>query len=652
MGKSFFFRKNRARTDGGVAFSPPAITPFSLLKMSAVVALVDAKKKTNPLRVYMKSYARFRKHGWDGMYSRLVNEYCKVTGRPIEGNYDEWMQTFESDLFKDLCADTGLLISIIMPVFNTDSAFLRQAIKSVQRQTYQNWELCICDDGSTLPHIRILLDEYSSQDSRIKTIFREVTGHISIASNSALGLATGDYVTFLDHDDELSPHAINEVVAAVSINKFDFIYSDEDKINDRGIRFSPHFKPDYSEDLLLSQNYISHLSVIRRDFVTQVGGFREGFEGSQDYDLFLRCLTLIPSDRICHIPKVLYHWRASANSTAFDPHAKDYSVTAGLKALSSLLQERGVSGHVDKGNTSNTYRVIRTLPKNIPFVSVIITTRDHAKTLKGCVESILQKTEYGKFEIIIVNNQSVEDSTFRVFAELSLDPRVRVIDYDGDFNFSAINNAAANVAAGEVLGLLNNDVEVITPGWMTEMVSHAVRDDIGCVGAKLYYPDETIQHAGVILGVGGVAGHGHKYLSRYDHGYFDRLGVIHNVSAVTAACLFVKKSIYEQVGGMDQEKLAVAFNDVDFCLKVREFGYRNLLTPWAELYHSESKSRGKDDTVEKMERFKQETIFMQEKWGATLLNDPCYSPHLTLQYEQFQIKSKAELKLLPATELF
>jgi glycosyltransferase involved in cell wall biosynthesis len=647
MGKTFFFRKNSPETDSSdrVVLSSTATTAFNLLKMSAVVAFGDARKLTNPVRVYMKSYARFRNYGWDGMSSRLVKEYCRATGRSVSiplVDYSDWIQSCEPGLFVAPCPDAGILVSIIMPVFNTDAGLLRRAIASVLGQTYHNWELCICDDGSTLPDIRRLIEEFASQDFRIKTVFRNVTGHISAASNSALVLATGDYVTFIDHDDEFSPHALNEIVSVIGDDNYDFIYSDEDKIGDNGGRFSPHFKPEYSEDLLLSQNYISHLTAIRRDLVVQVEGFREGYDGSQDYDLYLRCLSQIPSYRVCHIPKILYHWRVGIDSTALDPLAKEYTSRAGVKALTSYLIDNGITGEAVLGVVPNTYRVIRPISDPPPLVSLVIPTRDNAGILKSCINSILQNTDYENYEIIVVNNQSVENLTFRFFEEISGNSRIKVIDYEGEFNFSAINNKAVTVASGSILGLINNDIEVISPGWMTEMVSHAVREEIGCVGAKLYYPDDTIQHAGVILGIGGVAGHGHKYLSRYDLGYFSRLGIVHNVSAVTAACLFVKKSIYEQVGGMDQEHLAVAFNDVDLCLKVIEAGYRNLLTPWAQLYHFESKSRGKDDTVEKKERFKREVLFMKKKWGDTLQNDPYYSPHLTLQYEQFQIRSKSE----------
>ena len=564
-------------------------------------------------------------------------------------SYAKWIAEFETPVCSDReaidAAGQGFkhrpVISVVMPTYNTEEIFLRKAIESVLGQSYPEWELCIADDASPEPHVRKVLEEYAQRDSRIKVTFRAENGHISAASNSALALATGDFVALLDHDDELAPHALHFVVEAFNrAPSARIIYSDEDKIDKRGERSDPHFKSDWNPDMFFSQNYISHLGVYRRELLQQIGGFRAGVEGSQDQDLLLRCLAYVKPEEIVHVPRVLYHWRILEGSTALDSGEKSYTTDAGIRALQEFFDTQGRSDvKVETGLVPNTYHVRYPIPQPEPLVSLLIPTRDMLVVLEPCIRSILDKTTYRNYEIIILDNESAEPATLEYFKRIQAeDERVKVIPYHQPFNYSAINNYGVRHARGELIGLVNNDIEVISPEWLAEMVSHALRPDIGCVGAKLYYDDGTIQHAGVILGLGGVAGHSHKYFPREAPGYFHRLRIVQNLSAVTAACLVVRKSTYLQVGGLEEESLRVAFNDVDFCLKVREAGYRNLWTPYAELYHHESKSRGAENTPEKVARFNGEVEFVKSKWGKKLQYDPYYSPNLTLDREDFSLK--------------
>lgn len=529
------------------------------------------------------------------------------------------------------------VISIILPVYNTPVELLSACIESVIYQSYTNWQLCIADDASYQEDTKQYLRQVARQDDRIKLIFRENNGHISAASNSALALAEGEFIAFLDHDDLLSPHALAEVVSTINRHPtVKLLYSDEDKIDLDGNRHHPHFKPDWNPDLFYSCNYVSHFAVYRRDIANRIKGLREGFEGSQDYDFTLRYLKhLTPAD-IVHIPKVLYHWRELPGSTAVSLSEKGYAHQAGLQALQDHFSGSGV--RVTDGQSAGSYRLVWPLPAKPPLVSLLIPTRDTLHHLKTCVDSIIEKTSYPHYEILILDNQSVEPETLGYFASLSAHENIRIVKYDAPFNYSSINNYGAKLARGEILALVNNDIEVISPDWLTEMVRHAIRKDVGCVGAKLYYGNDTIQHAGVICGLGGVngvAGHSHKFYPREHPGYFNRLLLTQNLSAVTAACLLIKKSIYTQIRGLDEEHLAVAFNDVDFCLRVAEAGYRNVWTPYAELYHHESVSRGHEDTPEKLARFQAECDYMRQRWGERLRKDPAYSPNLTLDREDF-----------------
>lgn len=532
------------------------------------------------------------------------------------------------------------LISVVMPTYNTPEVYLRACIDSVLAQVYPHWELCIADDHSPDERVREVLREYAARDVRIRVVYRAENGHISRASNSALELAQGEFVALLDHDDALPPHALYFMALAMNQHPdAQILYSDEDKIDAKGQRSEPHFKSDWNPDLFYSQNYVSHLGVYRRDLLQRIGGFRTGVEGSQDQDLLLRCLPHVTASQVVHVPRVLYHWRALEGSTARAAGEKSYTTDAGLKALRDHFDTQGPAGTtVEAGLVPNTYHVCWPWPEPQPLVSLLIPTRDRKTITELAVRSILDKTTYPHYEILILDNGSVEPETLAWFADVQAeDARVKVLRYDHPFNYSAINNFGVQHARGSIVGLVNNDVEVISPDWLTEMVRHASRPDIGCVGAKLYYSNGKIQHAGVILGIGGVAGHAHKYFGRNQHGYFSRLKLVQNFSAVTAACLLVRRDVYEAAGGLDEDNLHVAFNDVDFCLKVRQAGYRNLWTPYAELYHHESISRGHEDTPEKQTRFNKEVAFMKNKWADQLLVDPFYNPHLTKDREDFSM---------------
>ncbi|ELD0483389.1 glycosyltransferase family 2 protein [Escherichia coli] len=530
------------------------------------------------------------------------------------------------------------LFSIILATYNSDINYLKACIDSIQHQTYKNWQLCIADDASVNDEVYKQLENYSEFDHRIKITKRSQNGHISHASNTALSLATGEYIALIDHDDLISPFALQIMAHEIDTNPTaQFFYSDEDKIDEHGQRFSPHFKPDWNRDLFYSHNYITHFSVIKKSLVDKIGGFRTGVEGSQDYDLFLRAISNLKDYQIKHVPLILYHWRAISGSTALSSAEKNYTSDAGLKALSDFFNFTHPEVLVSQHALNNCYRTQWPLPSLAPFVSLFIPTRDRVDLLERCVETILQKTTYSFFEIIIINNQSTCPQTLDYLKKIIQNDKVRVIDYEQPFNFSAINNFAAVHARGSVFGLINNDIEVLSSDWLEEMVRQVSRPDIGCVGAKLYYPDMRIQHAGVVLGIGGIAGHSHKYFRQHHHGYHSRLSLVQNYSAVTAAALLVRKSVFEEVGGMETE-LSVAFNDVDFCLKVREAGYRNLWTPFAELIHHESVSRGYEDNPEKQARFKQEVDYMVNKWGGLLTSDPCYNPNLSLTHEDFSYR--------------
>lgn len=627
---------------------PEAVAPVVAPTAAEVGPLLGyyARYPNRLLRAAGTGFSLWRKGGNEAVrahYRKRKKE--EATGAERKTEYGRWVAAHDTLTDADRAAirrriaelPAKPLISVVMPVYNVEERWLVEAIESVREQLYENWELCVADDCSPKKHIRKVLARYARLDPRIKVVYRETNGHISEASNSALDLATGEFVALLDHDDILPEHALYLIAEELAAHPdADLIYSDEDKIDADGERSDPHFKPDWSPDLFYSYNFISHLGVYRRSVLRDIGGFRKGFEGSQDYDLALRVIERVPESHIRHIPRVLYHWRIIPGSVALHGDEKGYAHDAARRALQEHFERRGQAVSVVKG-TSNYHRVEFPPLERQPKVSILIGTRDRVGLLFQTVEGVLKETDYPDLEIIIVNNQSAEPETYAYFSRLKDEPRVRVVDYDAPFNFSAINNYAATFATGEVILLLNNDIKVIHPEWLTELVRHVTRPDVGAVGAKLYYEDGTIQHAGVILGMGGIAGHQFRLYGRDQIGYFARTHVIQNLAAVTGACLATRREVFEQVGGLEEKNLPIAFNDVDLCLKIHAAGYRIVWTPFAELFHLESASRGSDLRPERLPAFIREQEYMKERWGHILFADPFYNPNLSLSASDFAL---------------
>lgn len=636
-------------------FSMESITLSRALKGSAAFRMYCSliRRERRPLALSREVLTEYRRGGvrrlGDWLYGRYAPGMLTSTM-----DYSAWVAQFSTVSKKDVCKlrkqsrklAQQPTISVVVPVYNPDEKWLRRCLDSVLQQAYPFWELCIADDASTVSHVKAVLQQHMAKDKRIKVVFRTTNGHISAASNSALALATGEWIALLDHDDELPAHALYMVAKAINERPdARLIYTDEDKIDGQGRRFDPYFKPDWNPDLFLGQNMISHFGVYHADLVRDLGGFRLGYEGSQDYDLALRCIERLQPAQIVHLPYVLYHWRAIEGSTALGNGEKSYAAIAGGRALEDYLARVGVAGACVEV-ADHGYRVKRRLDAlRQPKVSLIIPTRDRVELLRVCVDTILDKTEYNNYEIVIVDNQSIEAETHAYFDLLRRHPKVHILPFDQPFNFAAMNNAAVAATTGEIVGLINNDIEVIHGDWLSEMVSHAIRPEIGAVGAMLYYPNDTIQHAGVFIGIGGVAGHGYVTLPRYSLGQMSRARHVQNLSAVTAACLLIRREIFNAVGGLDT-RLQVAFNDVDFCLRVCEKGYLNLWTPHAELYHHESASRGYEDTPAKMARFNSEVAFMTERWGDQLFKDPAYNPNLTLESTDFALAAQPRVTRL------
>lgn len=535
------------------------------------------------------------------------------------------------------------LISVVMTAYRSDPYLLREAVASVRTQLYPHWELCIAEDRSPGDETWRLLSALAAEDDRIKIVRRDANGGIAAATNSAIELATGEFVAFLDHDDLLAERALYEVAAELDANPdAALIFSDEDKIDERGRRSQPHHKTDWNAELMLGVNAVNHLTVIRRDVLTELGGLREGFDGAQDHDLILRAAEHIGAARIRHIPWVLYHWRWQGKQGSYSRARLAECAAAAARAVREHLERTGQAAAVEEtAGAARWLRVRRAVPAPRPLVSIIVPTRDRAELVAQCAEGVLNRTAYGPLELLIVDNGSVEPKTLALFETLKRDARVRVLPAPGPFNFSGLNNLAAADARGEVLVLLNNDISMIGADWLDELVAQAVRPNVGAVGAKLFYPDGSLQHAGVVLGVGDVeqrvAGHLYAGAGANHAGYQGHLALARNVSAVTAACLAIRKSVYQSVGGMDAEHLAVAFNDVDLCLKVRAAGYDIVWTPYAALYHHESASRGSDLAPEAAARFQREVQVMRARWGPVLDSDPFYGPVFDKRFTNYRL---------------
>ena len=569
---------------------------------------------------------------------KLIREMRKQFGGPIRpkdpvlspNKYQEWLEKRRpSEQELAAARDEGRafsyrpLISIITPVFNTPAIWLEKAVESVLCQVYENWELVLIDDGSTLPETVEFMAKMIPREPRIVVVQRENTGGISAASNSGLDRATGEWVSLLDHDDVLEPDALFEVVKYLQNNpETDLIFSDEDKITEEGLA-APQFKPDWSPDFLLSYNYLCHFTTIRREIVERAGRFRSEFDGAQDYDLFLRVSEL--TTRIHHLPRILYHWRRSETSTSDNIRRKPQALEAGRRAVENHLVRRGERGHVTVDWQTHAYWVKREL-RETRRISIIIATRDRIDLLSRCLSSITSKTSYPNYEIIVVDNESRSEEAREYFRSFEH----RLLQFHGPFNFSALNNLAVEQTDAPWLLFLNNDVEVIESEWLTVMAEHVQRPEVGAVGARLLYPNDTVQHAGVVLGVGGIAEHAFRHFPADAPGVSRQLQVTRNYSSVTGACLLTRREVFEEVGGFDEEQLPVTFNDVDLCLKMRRAGYLIVYTPFAKLYHHESASRRR--SVEALE-----TDVIRERWPEYLERDPYYNPNLSRERADFSL---------------
>ena len=592
-------------------------------------------KRLTPYNI--KKGIRYLKHyGVRGFYARLLERFEE---REVE--YQEWYEKnkpSEEELARQRKKKwkEPVTISVLVPAYRTPEAFLRQMIESVLNQTYPYLELCIADGSGENISVEKVVKEYQAKDQRVRYQRLEKNEGIAGNTNAAIRMATGDYLALFDHDDLLAPTALFEVASTIEKDKADVVYTDEDKVtSDLKEHFQPHFKPDFNPDLLCSNNYICHLFVVKRSLALKLGGQDPAYDGAQDYDFIFRCTE--EAEKIVHIAKILYHWRVHQASTADNPTSKMYAFDAGKRAIEAHLQRIGAKAEVSHTKDLGFYRVKYQVQGN-PKVSIVIPNKDEKETLKKCLESIWQKTTYSNYEIILVENNSTTREIRDYYQELDGKNGVRVVYWDKEFNYSAINNFGISYAKGEYILCLNNDITVISPEWMEELLANCQRPEVGIVGARLYYPDNTIQHAGIVLGMGGCAGSLFVGLARSRGGYLHKAALQQDLSAVTAACFMVKKEAFEKVGGFE-EKLAVAFNDVDFCLKVRHAGYLVVYDPYAELYHHESKTRGYENTEAKKRRFQEEIEYMRCHWMPDILRDPYYNENLSLKASDYSLRS-------------
>ncbi len=624
-------------------------------------------KKIKGPGLFRKVSAYYARNGFKATVSRAKTKLL----RQPENNYIQWrkknlLTAEELEAQRRTEFQNGPKFSIVIPLFKTPEKYLREMVDSIIAQTYTNWELCLSDGGGSESTLLPLLEKYRAQDDRIRFCVSDKPLQISDNTNVAIGMATGGYIVFADHDDIMPPETLYECAKAIVQDAdIEMIYSDEDKVNMAGkIYYEPNFKPDINIDLLRSMNYICHLCVVKKELIDRAGLLRSEFDGAQDYDFILRCVE--NTKHIHHIPKVLYHWRCHLDSTASNPESKLYAFEAGKRALEEHYRRLGIPARVEHSNYYGMYRTVYEWEEK-PLISVLIPNKDHIEDLKKCIDSLVEKSEYRNFEIVIIENNSTLEETFAYYEQLTGVPykadevlegvmqngfaaqtddtnlsqagiTVRVVTWKDTFNYSAINNFGAKYAKGEYFLLLNNDTELINPNTLWEMLGYCMREDVGIVGAKLNYEDDTIQHAGVVIGFGGIAGHTFIGSSRYDLGYQGRIVCAQNYSAVTAACLMTKKVLFEAVGGLTEE-LQVAFNDIDYCMKIRALGKLVVYNPYAELYHYESKSRGLEDTPEKVARFNREIATFHERWPKILKQgDPYYNPNLTLDRADFALK--------------
>jgi len=613
------------------------------------VGLIDEKPMNLRTRLATLSFVKIKrawkyllKHGPVAFKHRFLGkDHCEF-GIP----YEEWLaknKVTDEELEKQ--RNHGFeytpKVSLIVPTYQTPLNYLRQMIESVLAQSYSNWELCIAEGSGGNKGLENAIKEYADKDSRIKVKILDKNYGIAGNSNEALSLTTGEYVALFDHDDLLTPDALFEVVQSLQDTKHDIIYTDEDKVDGDLIAYlDPNFKPDWSPDLFCSHNYITHLFVVKKSILDETGGFREEFEGSQDYDLMFRCIE--KAESIWHIPKILYHWRVHDNSVAGDPESKMYAYEAGRRAIEEHYKRTGVDATVEIMELWGMYHTVFATPEN-PLVSIIIPNKDHIGELKVCLDSLYKRNTYKNFEVIIVENNSTQKETFDYYEKIQEKHKnIKVVVWEDEFNYSAINNFGVNHAKGDYLLFLNNDTKVINPDAIRELLGCCMQKDVGIVGAKLLFKDNTVQHAGVVIGFGGFAGHVFTGIHKNSFGYMVRARINCNYSAVTAACMMVKRTVFEEVGGFT-EAFKVGINDIDFCLKVRETGKLVVFNAHSLWYHYESKSRGYENTPEKLERFEGEIALFRERWAQILRDgDPYYNKNFVVELGPYKLGAPTE----------
>lgn len=602
-------------------------------------------KLSKPVRVVVHFVIRTRNAyihygGFKGMYRRWKQKKGEASKR-LDFGTKSFPNAEERRREEETVFPREIKISVLVPLYNTPEKFLREMIDSVVTQTYKNWELCLAD-GSDDKHTDVgrICQEYIEKDSRIK--YQKIEKNLGISGNTnvCFSMATGNFIGLFDHDDVMHPSLLFECVKTVCEKDADYVYTDEATFTSPNLDdlIVLHFKPDYSPDNLRANNYICHFSMFDADLLKKTGLFRPEYDGSQDHDMILRLTE--EAKHVCHIPKILYYWRSHPNSVAADIGAKTYAIDAAKRAVHDHMRDYyGIEVEVESTRAFPTIFQIKYPINGEPLISIVIPNKDHVEDLRRCITSIEKKSTWKNYEIVVVENNSVEQSIRDYYKELESDPKVKIVTYEGGFNYSSINNVGVKETKGEYLLFLNNDTEVISPDWMEQLLMYAQRKDVGAVGAKLYYADNTIQHAGVVIGLGAhrSAGHTHYKMPREHLGYMGRLCYAQDVTAVTGACLMVKKSIYEEVDGLD-ESFTISLNDVDLCLKIREKGYLNIFTPFAELYHYESKTRGMEEG-EKLRRYERECAHFRDKWKEQLdAGDPYYNPNFSLDYSDFTLR--------------
>ena len=588
---------------------------------------MDIKNNFKKIKYY------FRRYGLINTSKKVFKKvfHIKEKRKTNQEQYNIWMEKNDLrqediEIQKQYCFKHSPKISVVVPMYNTNEIFFKELVESLEKQTYSNWELCLAD-GSEKQNDE--LKKYYENNEKIKYKFLNSNRGISENTNEAIDMATGEYIGFLDHDDLLSQDALFEIVKVINDNEdVEFIYSDEDKIDQEYERFEPYFKPDYSPETLLSNNYITHFVVVKKELINRVGKLNSEFNGAQDFDFVLRATK--EAKEVIHISKILYHWRVHKSSTANVADAKPYAYEAGIKAAKEHLERIGKKGSVEDGQDVPGIYKVKFEIEGTPKVSILIPNKDNTNLLKTCIESILKLTTYPNYEIVIIENNSQKKETLEYYNEISKNEKIRIINSGiKEFNYSKIINFGVNNVDGEFILQLNNDTKILNPDWLELMVGYAQNKEIGAVGGRLYYEDKTIQHAGIMIGLSGIAGNMLVNLPYGNHAYFGREAATRNVAAVTGACLLCRRELYEEVGFMDEDNFKIAFNDVDFCLKLLEKGYRNIYNPYVELIHYESKSRGYEYTKEQEERFNRESENFKLKWKKYIDYDPYYNINFT-----------------------